>query len=245
MIKVIDDFCNLNFVNFKTYNPTTLIYRFISFDRLMEILLNKQITLVNIKNWDDPYENILSKCTFRFDKERDINISDLQNQIFGQSWTLTNESDALWRIYSNDKKGVRIKTCTGKLSDATLNKAKSTIGIVEYIDEKEMEHKIINETDSLNVMQLKYLIKTLLYKRIEFQHENEVRILYQGDDNEKSNQIKFFNIEPNEFIEDILFDPRMDNHTVETYTKAIKKFGYKGSVSKSKLYDVKPIIIRE
>lgn len=69
------------------------IYRFISFENLAAILLDKRLTLLKVKTWDDPYENYLSKCEVYYNNGR-VNM-DLEEKLYGQCWTLTSESDAL------------------------------------------------------------------------------------------------------------------------------------------------------
>ena len=129
-------------IGFNSKGLEKAVCRFISFERLADILLNRQITLVNINKWEDPYENILSKCVFTGYNSKEIKIGELQNRIFGQCWTLTDESDAFWRIYSNDKKGVKIKTTLQKLFDATFNFSKSSLGKVKYLSQSDIDIKI-------------------------------------------------------------------------------------------------------
>ena len=43
-----------------------------------------------------------------------------KENLYGQCWTKTRESDAMWRIYSPNKNGVRIMTTPRKLLTALL-----------------------------------------------------------------------------------------------------------------------------
>ena len=52
------------------------IFRFISFENLSELLIDKTLTLVKTKLWDDPYENFLSKCNVYYNNQ-EVNL-DLQ-----------------------------------------------------------------------------------------------------------------------------------------------------------------------
>lgn len=98
-------FKNINRLGLTDDDMDKPIFRFISLENLTELLVNKVLTLVKTKLWDDPYENYLLKCNV-FYNNKELNLQDLQEQIFGQCWTLIDESDALWRIYSVDKKGI-------------------------------------------------------------------------------------------------------------------------------------------
>jgi hypothetical protein len=81
------------------------IYRILPMNRLIEILLNKELAFPKVNLWEVVYENFFLKAYsneiagFKEDIER----------YFGQCWSFIKDSDALWRIYSNDKQSVRIK----------------------------------------------------------------------------------------------------------------------------------------
>lgn len=44
-------------------------------------------------------------------------------------------------------------------------------------------------------------------------------------------------IEPNEFIEEITFDPRLDNEEFLTYKKIVELLGFVNQINKSSFYD--------
>ena len=97
-----------------------LLYKYMSFNRFIDMIELKRLYLTNITVWEDPYEgfpiirnfgdgkpswvvNMMGK-----DLVRGIQNSTLKS-IYAQSWTYQDEeSDAMWRIYSQDKLGVRI-----------------------------------------------------------------------------------------------------------------------------------------
>ena len=72
------------------------------------MLETKVLRLDNIKKWEDVYENFVDK--------EDINLLNSSREemmptvYYGQSWTTREESDAMWRIYSNAGSAVRVKT---------------------------------------------------------------------------------------------------------------------------------------
>lgn len=82
----------------------------------MQILTTKKITLVKPHKWDDPFENALLKSEFQIgDEFGDFAAKD---SIYGQCWTQHRETDAMWRIYSQNKDGVRLSTTPRKLLEA-------------------------------------------------------------------------------------------------------------------------------
>lgn len=78
------------------------IYRIFSFKRLKEILENNELGLVRPRKWDDPFENWLLKSTFLLKNGKEASIMSSESFV-GQCWSLTEESDAMWRIYSPKK----------------------------------------------------------------------------------------------------------------------------------------------
>ena len=90
------------------------IYRIMSFDRLKQIFTSRQIALAKPKLWDDPFENFILNSTGVLPDGSEFQIG-FRDKYYGQCWTLTKESDALWRIYSEKRNGVKIKSTIRKL----------------------------------------------------------------------------------------------------------------------------------
>ena len=220
------------------------IYRFIAFEKLLEIIINRQIQLIKPKLWEDPFENYLSKCNI-FLNQRSADFTSLQEMIFGQCWTLKSESDALWRIYSPDKKGIRIKTTLHKLDDAVYQTGQSFIGKVNYSTKDVMMKHFSAITDANELSNSMRQIETYLWKRKEFEHEQEIRVLNVIDTKSIDLAInhKNFYVDPNSFIEEICFDSRMDWQIEKIYIEPIKALGYFGRISKSNLYSFEPVTI--
>ena len=72
--------------------------------RLLELFQTRHNVLVAPEKWDDPFENFILK-------------SDRVSRRgwYGQCWTWQRASDAMWRIYSGDKNGVRMRSTPAKL----------------------------------------------------------------------------------------------------------------------------------
>jgi len=110
--------------NFKSYivqkNYDIPIYHFLCFDHLLYLLKNQRLWINQIKLWDDVYEHFLAKSKHLWGSTP-ISYHSHISGFYGQCWTLKKESDALWRIYSNDKKSVRIKSRINKVLESSLN----------------------------------------------------------------------------------------------------------------------------
>lgn len=74
----------------------------------------------------------------------EIGYAGFRDQYFGQCWTLKSASDAMWRIYSHDKQGIRIRTTIRKLIQSLANHCEewaevcAFIGKVQYLNEKKL-----------------------------------------------------------------------------------------------------------
>jgi hypothetical protein len=88
------------------------------------------------------------------------------------------------------------------------------------------------------------MIKTLLIKRKEFVHENELRLIYTHSDPDQkkeylNNDVFQYDFNPLEIIEQIVFDPRFDDGEYKSFKKILINFGFKSKIiKKSDLYQI-------
>lgn len=230
-----------NFLNLTDKQKDQPIFRVISTTRLFELFNNRQNVLVKPKLWEDPFENFMMNSTGELRDGRMFSI-DFREHFFGQCWTRTRESDAMWRIYSPDVTGVRIATTPRKLLTALYNSEgrfrdiSCFIGKVKYYTTERLKTLLQSHasdwiTDSSGAGQA----QTLLFKRTPFKHENEVRIIYNSQ-GKVSADIFPFPIDPLTLIDDIVFDPRMDYKTFSKDKMQLKAMGFKKRIVKSNLY---------
>lgn len=125
----------------------TPIYRIFSLDRFSEMITSGENGLVHPSKWDDPFENFFLKCDAETPEGETVSLSSLSASWYGQCWTLNSDSDAMWRIYSKDKKeGVKVKTTVRKLFTDFYNltdnhaRLKYLVGAVEYKPKIEIEN---------------------------------------------------------------------------------------------------------
>ena len=92
-------------------NRNKPIYRFYPIHRFIEIMVDKVLVFPSVSIWEDPAEGDVFRCLRKWERELGINW-DLNTTClgwYGNCWTTNQESDALWRIYSPDKFGVKVK----------------------------------------------------------------------------------------------------------------------------------------
>jgi len=214
------------------------IYRVMSIDRLLEIFEIQKLTLVKPKLWDDPFENLLLNGSAKTNEEEPVDFISLRESIFGQCWTLHSETDAMWRIYSQDKQGAKVKTTIRKLlsslqtTDGELAKNHCFIGEVQY---SKTQKELVEKLTGINLFNTdgSGIAESLIHKRNEFSHEKEVRLIYTGGGESDTHQ---YSINPNELFDEIVFDPRINPHLFNAYKTALEVKEYPNSIRKSVLY---------
>lgn len=228
-----------NYINIEESLLDKPVYRIMSISRVLQALEEKRLVLVKPKKWDDPFENALLASAFET-ADGETTTFAAKECVYGQCWTLHRETDAMWRIYSGNKDGVRITSTPRKLlaalqkSDPKRSKVSCFLGRVTYLSKA----NLLVTLGGINLLSTdgSGIAESLLYKRKEFTHEREVRLIYSGSEGQCNSDIYAFDIEPNDTFERLTFDRRMDPELRAAYRLAFKAKGYTGKVTTSILY---------
>jgi hypothetical protein len=238
-----------NFLNLTEKQKDEPIFRIISINRLFQLFETRNNVLVKPNKWEDPFETFISKSItkLKFEHEKG-NTVGIKDDLYGQCWTRTRESDAMWRIYSPNKNGVRISTTPRKLLNSlalTIGSAKkhysSYIGKVNYLSTSELKEYVNKNVDRWVYFDFdgRGLASSLLFKRIAFEHENEVRLIYNSKfKGYKDSEIFSYRINPLELIDDIIFDPRIEYAEFKRHKKNLIQFRFEKKIVKSMLYHI-------
>lgn len=214
------------------------LYRIVRFDHAVQILKGK-LYFSHPSQWEDPYETHIEH--------------DYDHAIFAQCWTTASMSDAMWRIYSPNFLGVRLRTKAGALVQVMRDYTSKNKGFkrrlekVSYLGQPKYHiatNKIKACIANSGLDGPSLGADLLCVKRSAFKHENEVRaIIYDPHaKREKGGALKGILVDANgmELIESILLDPRAPDeicHAMRHYLKEV--LGFPGEVRKSKLYTLK------
>ncbi|SDK93130.1 hypothetical protein SAMN04487898_11353 [Pedobacter sp. ok626] len=245
---------NLVFLNETDLSKS--VYRVFSLERLEEIFLEQKLTLVKPKLWDDPFENFILGAQSSLPDGTPFNIGFRENY-YGQCWSLTKESDAMWRIYSpkderGETSGVKVKTTLRKLFTPMYNlggnyqdqygqsyNLSSFIGKVKYAstpkllgmlnDKTRMGNKIFDQSGWGQA-------STFYFKRWAFRHENEIRLIFRGENN--AFDIFKIDIDPFDLFDEIVLDPRMTTEKANLAKEQIRAWGYNKKIIQSGLYKI-------
>ncbi len=267
-ISLKDDYIDANNINVDLDAP---LYRIIGINRLWDLLTNKHLCMVHPQIWDDPYEVFLMRSYGLTSQGQGVGFEPITNSLYGLCFSLKKECDGLWRSFSVSscsdcsfcnwyhKHGkpqvtVKIKTTGRKLMDAFYDLSNQYhplaywIGKVEYLNSAQILQIVNNGisyvTDNTGVE----LINTLLVKREPFEYEQEVRLLYYMSNPTPASQLNtpklyFFDVDPNNLIDEIEFSPWVCEEEVNKQTERIAEY-YNGIVSRSSLYDEPGIHIK-
>ncbi|WP_314724912.1 DUF2971 domain-containing protein [Enterocloster bolteae] len=267
-------------------DENTKLYRFISLEDFLSLLFLKKDSFKKPYEWEDTYEGALFKL-IKNDKVNGALIQKLEEKsskkfeqvvtayeriilsaklCYAKCWSLCEESDAMWRIYSYDKKAIRISTTIKHIKqilEESRTKYSTKICKVSYKMTADNVESII-----LPISNCDSSIAPYFYKRDAFEHEQEVRIVifsqnewikklramdniiceqnnYEGKLNKIRNDwLKFdkgenrlsIDIEPKRYIQSVLVHPQ----SVGWYSELIKKICEEYEISyegKSKIYD--------
>lgn len=252
----------------------TTIHKYLTFNQFVDIIESERSYFTNIPLWEDTYEasslyemfnqiiSLQMANSFAKDKNSMDQIKRMlkiqMKDMYAQSWTFdSKESDAMWRIYSPDKTGVRITTKVSKLKESMESYLKRNVEnyIVKYgtkvnaNDYREKGDLPGYATSSQAILER---------KRDEFIHEKEYRFSFSLNVNEyidsieckgteptfdeiykfKREPVKYYEF-PLNLISEVLLDPRSPKYFEETFNKYCENRKFKENkivFKKSDLY---------
>lgn len=155
------------------------VWRYIDVSKLIDIISRKSLFLCRLDLLDDTHEGSFTKIHFetrqteyeKYGISHVIPTLEKSNKNFPKSmfvncWYFDNyESEAMWKLYCPDNKGVAIQTSYKKLVDSVSFDDYLYIGSIQYLD---------YETEWFPTGNIFYPV---MHKRKAFQHEKEIRLV--------------------------------------------------------------------
>ena len=208
-----------------TLEPTTRVWRYMSFAKFVCMLQTKQMWLANAKLLGDTWEVTFDSSQINafinsrpssMSAEDALNsikylVSEIRNDTFVNCWNASeHESHALWRIYCTSE-GVAIQTTLDR-----LKKSVEPLSVLEvnydsqYIEEGKFNvHKLVSQ------------------KRPMFAYENEVRVVLLQDlaDHKNPDRITIgtaLSWDPELHIENIWVHPDAQSWFIESVTQVVR-----------------------
>ena len=223
------------------------VWRVFNSRRLRDEIAGRRLTLVRVGMWEDPFENFLEQWQFVLPTGELVRTDTILRRLFGQCWTHhASETDATWRIYSPDKYGVRVRSTVRALMAALWDQSNKFaeleyfVGRVRYVRQEAILTAMTSSGTATGLLVGsggRDQINMLLVKRQEFEHEQEVRLLFRDVDDQLTAERLFQrSVDPNEIYLEATFDPRMLDDEYERQRAALMAAGFAGPTSRSDLY---------
>ena len=224
-----------------------VMYKYIRLEYVLNMFETRILRFENIKKWEDVYENFVDKesIIIRNSKRRIMPYSDC----FGQSWTTLEESDAMWRIYSNDGYAVKVKTVYPLLNKVLLDwntkhdddQIWPLTDYVFYADENEINEWLVLNSPMNYWAFIELQGECLFIKRREFEHEKEIRVIVR-DYKRAGREFIGMDFDPNQFFREIVIDPRVNEKEYTRQRDSLVACGFDSKrIRKSTLYDFKKV----
>lgn len=247
-------------------NNDQIIWRYMDLKKFESILKYNSIFFCRADRFSDPYEGSIPKreADYRiiegkklakysgneFNLKKELqsikNLGEfhkkLKKQYTVNCWHINNsENDSMWQLYLKSNEGIAIKSTVKKLIDSFKNTSETIYcSRVRYLDyEKDIwYHQIDYPNKSYN------LFIPIVHKRIEFQQENELRLIHDIKINsdldvfwtqQKYNNGLNIKIDPSILIDSIYTSPTSDNYQNKKVDSLVRKYGYKFNIKKSTL----------
>lgn len=240
-----------NLLNVADYNAA--IYRIFSKRYFLDLVASGRNGLVNPSKWEDPFENFFLRSSVTGPRGENISMNNLAADWYGQCWTYNDDTDAMWRIYSHGKDGIKVKTTVRKLVESFYDDGdrfaslKFFVGQVIYCTEADIAALMSNVTfqDIVFGGQADKFAELLCVKREAFEHEKEFRLLYQDIDPKRGAAgVALFDLDMNIVCDEIVLDPRLADPDAAAIEGEIKAAGCTLPISRSALYRVPTFKIR-
>lgn len=212
----------------------TKLYRYVSLSQFLSFVETHRTCLSRVVDWEDTWEVPSRRLRWLSGGS----MHEVSSSLYGQCWSLLPESDAMWRIYSTNKEGLMLQTSTVKFSLMSSIRH-GLLAPVLYYSDLNAGIASLSEHGFPDPFALAFL------KRKAFEHEREVRLItcsgtdYIGFDANNSATVGVC-LDPTEFIETVVIDPRADAWYVDAMRSYCRRAGFPFRPEKSLLYSRDP-----
>jgi len=259
----ISNFVNAFFDTIKI-QKTHPLQKYFSIERFFDGLQKDKSTFQEPKNWDDPFEDFISKLQNN-NKNAYVSGLNITKGIYAQSWiSKKSECDGMWRNFASLDDGVLIYTKAESIIESLFQylidigtfddnnhfkgrfdiqqQLKGSIDLrkVKYVQDKDIATLFTQKTESPHLDYNEVSLNLLSKKRKEFEYENEYRLFVKQEllklPNDKYLELGYLT----RIIDKIVFSPLMSEEKVCHYRKKlILEYHFKEEqVSKSNLYNI-------
>lgn len=227
----------------------TVIWRYITFTKFCSMLNEQALFFCRLDKLHDKWEGVYPKAMLEYwakvyqdipagdegvARLKEILIRKIIPSHFVNCWFMSEyESDAMWRLYSRNYEGIAIKSTIGRLKRSLAKtRERIWIGPVDYIDYDQWQPPKGEARKAFLWME------PFFWKRLSFQHENELRALVGQANRESGEAENGLNIQAdlNELTEAVYVFPDSKDWFLQLVKTIVRKYGYRGiAVKRSSL----------
>ncbi|WP_122046463.1 DUF2971 domain-containing protein [Vibrio atlanticus] len=220
------------------------LYRYLSFEKFISLCETSSHVFAQPSAWVDPWENAVPKL---LNPTESINFSQIPRgfyeNVFMSCWSLLEESEAMWQIYSPNCNGVKI----------TINLSSFDFlhGTTELFARKVQYYQDLDELCALHneLRSNETALHEMTLKRKLFEHEQEVRfmssyaavdkICIKGSTSKSKNptDTALFSFDVAKHIKEVVVDPRISSWEFDALSSYCKRVLPSTLFRKSDIYD--------
>jgi len=216
-----------------------IIWRYVDFIKFVSILTSSSFFHSRMDLLGDPFEGSVTSIDMNdrlnewMEKSMDggvppgiykddemARVTDPRTEIYVSCWHQSpHENVAMWKIYSDEQKGIAIRTTVGKLRSYLPKEGR--VRRVEYLNYE--KDKVLN-------------LSPIYCKRQAFSYEKEIRSVIPYRSKEKTQPFGMnISVDLNSFIDEIILSPQMPVWIKELVRDIIKRIGVDVNVNESSI----------
>lgn len=214
----------------------TIIWHYFSLAKFLSMLNNQSLYFTRADRFLDSHEGRLSNKDTQFLDKVIPNLSDkisdeLMGHFYINCWTINkNELYLMWDTYSSLEEGVAIQSTVENLIDSldSTDKREIVISKVSYMDYH--DQYTFDKTDGDANLYAPYFCK-----RLYFQQENELRLVYYDYEKKENIYGLLFKVSLDTLIDNVWVSPKASDWFRKLIDKELEIHGIKRLTNKSQI----------
>lgn len=221
---------------------STRLWRYTDFTKFVSLIQRKELYFCPVEKFKDKFEGTFPRKEVEYQKKNQRwdqlspGFKSKRKDVFVSCWHYNeNESAGMWKLYTQEGKGIAIQTTIPRLKESFKVCSKDIyIGKVVYIDyDKDIfYHGESNSYPALN------LGVPFIHKRNIFADEREYRAIHISNEPKTLNQ-PYFPVDLDILIESVVVAPESKDWFVELTEKLLNQFLSNKKVIRS-IHDQQP-----
>lgn len=227
-------------------NGKQYIYKYMNAERALEFIANKNLCFVEPSSWNDPYESRFYNADYS-----NLKSFNQPQRIYSTCTTLNKTSEAAWKVYSYNAKGLASRCVLFKIKRSIFLKQLDDFAVKNEFDFYEGKVNYLFYDSIIKDMHLKdkpfydiffnnfnldKYLNLLLIKRQAFEYENELRYFLINKNKHNDDKI-FISFNGLELIDSIWYDNDCSDYEINLIKTVCLNNNLNVPIAKFDLYD--------